>query len=124
LADDFPCILGDYVTVGHGAIVHACTVGNRVLLGMGSTILDGASIGDECLVGAGALVTQGTKIPPGSLVLGTPAKIVRKLSRKERDELPVFANKYAAYAAYCLRHKINVGGPVRLRKRTNSKIHS
>src|SRR6266852_9085398 len=69
LADDFPCIVGDYVTVGHGAILHACTVGNEVLVGMGSTVLDGAVVGDQCLIGANALVTPGTQVPPGSLVL-------------------------------------------------------
>src|SRR6267154_4420963 len=67
LADDFACVVGNYVTVGHSAIVHACTVGDEVLVGMGSTILDGAVIGEQSLIGANALVTQGTKIPPGSL---------------------------------------------------------
>src|SRR5712675_2158879 len=77
LADDFPCLLGNWVTVGHGAIVHACTVGDETLVGMGAVILDGAVIGRQSLIGAKALVTQGTKIPPGSLVLGAPAKVVR-----------------------------------------------
>src|SRR6202142_352978 len=82
LADDFPCVLGNWVTVGHGAIVHACTVGDETLVGMGAVILDGAVIGRQSLIGAKALVTQGTKIPPGSLVLGVPAKVVRKLSKE------------------------------------------
>ena len=73
LADEYPCIIGSYVTVGHSAIVHACTVGNEVLIGMGATVLDGAMVGDQCLIGANALVTQGAKIPAGSLVLGSPA---------------------------------------------------
>ena len=73
LADDFPCILGRYVTVGHSAIVHACTVEDECLIGMGATILDGAIIGAQSIVGANALVTQGTVIPPGSMVLGSPA---------------------------------------------------
>src|SRR5947208_11195729 len=59
LADDFPCLVGNYVTVGHSAIVHACTIGNECLIGMGAVILDGAEIGDQCLIGAKALVTQG-----------------------------------------------------------------
>jgi len=64
LADDFPCLLGNYVTVGHAAIVHACTIGDQVLVGMGSAILDGAVIGEQSIVGAGALITPGTQIPP------------------------------------------------------------
>jgi carbonic anhydrase/acetyltransferase-like protein (isoleucine patch superfamily) len=103
LADDFPCILGNYVTVGHSAIVHACKVGDEVLIGMGAVILDGAVIGRQSLIGAKALVTQGTKIPPGSLVLGAPAKVVRKLTPKERAGLKHWANKYVANAAYCLK---------------------
>src|SRR5947208_13260475 len=63
LAEDYPCLVGDYVTVGHSAIVHACTVGNEVLVGMGAIILDGAVIGDQCLIGANALVTQRSEIP-------------------------------------------------------------
>ena len=112
LADDFPCIVGNYVTVGHGAILHACTVGDEVLVGMGSTILDGAIVGDQSLVGARALVTPGIKIPPGSLVLGSPAKVVRKLTRKERTGLKRWAEKYVRYAAYCLKHGINVATPL------------
>jgi gamma-carbonic anhydrase len=100
LADEYPCVIGNLVTVGHGAIVHACTVGNEVLVGMGSTILDGAVIGDQCLVGAGALVTQGMTIPPGSLVMGAPAKVVRALTTPERERLKDFAEKYVRMAAY------------------------
>ena len=82
LADELPCLVGNYVTVGHGAIVHACTVGDECLIGMGAVILDGAELGAQCLVGARALVTQRTKIPAGSLVLGAPAKVARALTRK------------------------------------------
>jgi carbonic anhydrase/acetyltransferase-like protein (isoleucine patch superfamily) len=110
LADDFACIVGNYVTVGHSAIVHACTVGDEVLIGMGAVILDGAVIGKQSLIGAKALVTQGTKIPPGSLVLGAPAKVVRKLTKEERTGLKYWATKYVANGAYCLKHGINVGG--------------
>jgi len=112
LADEFPCILGNYVTVGHGAILHACTVGNEVLVGMRATVLDGAVIGDQCLIGAHALVTPGVKIPDGSLVLGSPGKVVRALSPKERSELQGWAAKYVGYAAYCLKHRINVSEPL------------
>ena len=112
LADDFPCEVGNYVTIGHGAIVHACKVGDEVLVGMGATILDGAVIGRQSLIGARALVTQGTEIPPGSLVLGAPAKVVRRLAKPERVKLKYWAEKYVQYAAYCLKHDINVSGPL------------
>jgi carbonic anhydrase/acetyltransferase-like protein (isoleucine patch superfamily) len=79
---------------------------------MGAVILDGAELGAQCLVGAKALVTQHTKIPAGSLVLGAPAKVVRALSAEERADLKHWATKYVANAAYCLAHKINVGGPL------------
>src|SRR5438552_2564696 len=111
LADEYPCLLGNYVTVGHSAIVHACTVGNEVLIGMGATILDGAVIGDRSLIGANALVTQKTQIPAGSLVLGSPAKVVRVLTADERDQLRVSAEKYAGNAAFCLKHSIHVAIP-------------
>jgi gamma-carbonic anhydrase len=112
LADDYGCIVGNYVTVGHSAIVHACKVGDEVLIGMGAIILDGAVIGKQSLIGAKALVTQGMKIPPGSLVLGAPAKVVRKLTPQERAGLKYWATKYVANGAYCLKHQINVGAPL------------
>ncbi len=91
---DYPTILGDNVTVGHGAVVHGCKVGNNVLIGMNSTILDGAEIGDGSIVGANALVSQGKKFPPGSLILGVPAKAVKELSEDEIKELESHALKY------------------------------
>lgn len=112
LADEFPCILGNYVTVGHSAIVHACTVGDECLIGMGAVILDGAEVGAQSLIGAKALVTGGMKIPAGSLVLGSPAKVVKELTPKDRAELKYWATKYVDNAAYCLKHSINVGGPM------------
>ena len=111
VADNFPCIIGNWVTVGHSAIVHACKVGDEVLVGMGAVILDGSVIGKQSLIGAGSLVTQGTKIPPGSLVLGSPAKVIRKLTDKERAGLKWWAEKYVANTAYYLKHHIGVGGP-------------
>jgi carbonic anhydrase/acetyltransferase-like protein (isoleucine patch superfamily) len=113
LADDFPCLVGNYVTIGHSAIVHACTVGDETLVGMGAVILDGAVIGKQCIIGAKALVTQGTKIPPGSMVLGAPAKIVRALTREERAGLKAWAQKYVENSAYCLKNKskLTVIGP-------------
>ena len=98
LADDFPCLIGEWVTVGHSAIVHACTIGDECLIGMGATILDGAEIGAQSLVGANALVTGGTKVPPGSLVLGSPAKVVRPLTEAEQQGLKPWAEKYIAVA--------------------------
>jgi gamma-carbonic anhydrase len=112
LADDHACIVGNWVTVGHSAIVHACTVGDECLIGMGATILDGAEIGAQSIIGANSLVTQYTKIPPGSLVLGSPAKVVRTMDPQERATIKAWAQKYVANAAYCLEHNINIGAPL------------
>lgn len=109
LADNFPCILGNWVTVGHSAVIHACKVGDEVLVGMGAVILDGAIIGKQSIIGAKALVTQGVKIPPGSLVLGAPARVARKLTKQERAGLKSWAQHYVDNGAYCLKHKINPG---------------
>ena len=111
LADDFPCLIGRWVTVGHSAIVHACTVEDECLIGMGATILDGAVIGAQSIVGANALVTQGMVVPPGSMVLGSPAKVKRALTEEERQSLKGWAEKYVYNAAYCLKNNINVGAP-------------
>ena len=75
--------VGAGCTIGHGAIVHGCTVGNNVLVGMGAVILNGAKIGDDCIVGAGALVTGKMDAPAGSMILGSPAKVVRPLTEAE-----------------------------------------
>src|ERR1041384_581276 len=112
LADELPCLVGDYVTVGHSAIVHACTVNDEVLVGMGSTILDGAVIGAQSIIGARALVTQGMQVPAGSLVLGVPGRVVRALEAQERAGIKVLAEKYVRLAAYCLEHRINVSEPL------------
>lgn len=88
------CHIGRYVTVGHMAMLHACTVGDECLIGMGSIVLDGAEIGERCIIGAGALVTQGKKIPPGSMVLGSPAKVVRPLTDEEQNGLREWAARY------------------------------
>jgi len=91
--------IGDEVTIGHGAIVHGCTVGNRSLIGMGAIVLDGVEIGEQCLIGAGAVVTPGTRIPPGQLVLGSPARPTRPLTPAERVALLTSAENYARVAA-------------------------
>lgn len=79
-----PCVLGEGVTVGHGAILHGCTVGDNTVVGMGAIVLSGAVIGRDCIIGAGALVTGKTVIPDGSLALGSPARVVRPLTPEER----------------------------------------
>lgn len=86
--------IGDDVSVGHSAIVHGATIGDRVIVGMGATVLDGAVIGSECLIGAGALVTGKMNAPDGSLIVGAPAKVVRELTEKERASLVANAELY------------------------------
>jgi len=102
LADDFPALIGELVTVGHKAIIHACTIDNEVLVGMGAIILDGAEIGARSIIGAGAVVTGGTKIPPGSLVVGTPARVRRTLSLEEQAAVKTWAEKYVAVSRHYL----------------------
>lgn len=99
LADDFPCIIGARVTIGHRAMIHACTIEDECLIGMSSTILDGAVVGTGSIIGAGALVTQRTQIPPGSLVVGVPAKVIRTVTPQERLRVQALAKKYVAVAA-------------------------
>jgi gamma-carbonic anhydrase len=93
-ADNLPCKIGNYCTVGHSAIVHACNIGDECLIGMGAIVLDGAEIAPQCLIGAAALVTQNMKIPEGSLVLGAPAKVVRALTKEERLNFRIGADRY------------------------------
>jgi gamma-carbonic anhydrase len=92
------CVLGEQVTVGHGAVVHACEVGDRCLIGMGAVILDRAVIGEDSIVGAGALVTQGKSFPPRSMILGSPAKVARSLSDEEVAGLRAHAEAYVELA--------------------------
>jgi gamma-carbonic anhydrase len=98
LADDLPTRVGKLVTVGHRAILHACTVEDECLIGMGATILDEAIIGKGSIIGAHALVTKGTRIPPGSLVMGTPAKVVRPLHPEEIADIRTWADHYIELA--------------------------
>jgi len=90
--------VGDDVTIGHRAVVHGCTVRDRVLVGMGAIIMNGAVIGEDCIVGAGAIVTEGTEIPPRSLVLGVPAKLKRQLTDDEIASILKNAEHYAQKA--------------------------
>lgn len=106
-----PLQIGDEVTVGHRATLHGCTIGNRVLVGMGAIIMDHSEIGDESIVGAGSVVTKGTKVPSRSLVVGVPARIVRSLNEQELGFLSQSAANYAADAA---EYQGYVHGPVRL----------
>lgn len=89
-----PCILGNYVTVGHNAIVHGCEVGNNTLIGIGSIILNNAKIGNNCIIGAGSLITAGTIIPDNSLVIGSPGKIKRVVTEKEKETIKENALRY------------------------------
>lgn len=98
LADDAGVTVGEFTTVGHRAILHACTIGSECLIGMGATILDHAVIGDQCIIGANTLVPQRMKIPAGSLVYGSPAKIIRPLKNEERTSIRNWAVKYVAVA--------------------------
>ncbi|MEO0621466.1 MAG: gamma carbonic anhydrase family protein [Pseudomonadota bacterium] len=99
----FPLTLGTEVTVGHGAILHGCSVGDGSLIGMGAIVLNGAKIGRGCLIGAKALVTEGKEVPDGSMVLGAPGKIARVLTPDQQDGLrrtaDVYREKFVRYAA-------------------------
>lgn len=98
LDTNYPTTVGELVTIGHTAIVHACTIDDEVLVGMGSVILDDVEIGARSIVGANALVTIGTKIPPGSLVLGSPARIRRQLTLDEQRDIARWAWSYVESA--------------------------
>ena len=90
----YPLIIEDEVTVGHAVILHACTIKSRCLIGMGAIVMDDAEVGEDSIVGAGALVTSHTKIPPGSLVLGSPAKVKRPLTEDEKRSIRDSAAHY------------------------------
>ena len=91
---EIPCIIGENVTVGHNVILHSCTIGNNTLVGMGSTVLNGAKIGSDCMIGANSLVTHSISSENGVLILGSPAKVVRKLTDEEIKKLKENANHY------------------------------
>lgn len=94
LYEGSPLYVGDEVTVGHNVILHGCNVGNRSIVGMGSTILDGAEIGEESIIGANSLVSPGKKFPPRSLILGSPAKVVRELNDKDFELIQLSIDTY------------------------------
>jgi carbonic anhydrase/acetyltransferase-like protein (isoleucine patch superfamily) len=97
--EGYPLTIGARVTVGHQAILHGCTIADDCLIGMGARILNGAVIAAECIVGAGALITEGKTFPSGSLIIGTPARMVRELTGEERQMLRASAEHYALKAA-------------------------
>jgi gamma-carbonic anhydrase len=100
VADRYALVIGNEVCCGHRAIVHACQVHDRVLIGMGATVMDGAEIGSGSIVGAHCLITKGTLIPPGSLVMGSPGKVVRRLALAELKSIDELAAKYQAIARH------------------------
>ncbi|PUE46105.1 gamma carbonic anhydrase family protein [Limnohabitans sp. 2KL-1] len=89
-----PLLIGKHVTVGHMVILHGCTIGDESLIGMGAVVLNGAKIGKNCLVGAGALVTEGKEFPDGSMIVGSPAKVVRELTPEQIEGLRQSARSY------------------------------
>ena len=98
----FPLTIGAEATIGHGVILHGCTIGRGALVGMGAIVLNGAEIGEESLVGAGALIPEGKKIPPRSVVLGSPGKIVREVTDRDlasmRFGVQFYVDRWQAYA--------------------------
>ena len=100
VADRYGLLIGNQVSCGHRAVLHACTIEDRVLVGMNAIVMDGAEVGSGSIIGAGALVTKGTRIPPGSLVLGSPAKIVRPLTAAEQKGIEELAAKYVSVGKY------------------------
>lgn len=101
--DDKPLAIGDYVTIGHGAVVHGCTIGDCCLIGMRALVLSGATVGAGSVVGAGSLVREGADIPPGVLAVGSPARVIRELTGEEKTEVKSLAEKYAKIAATYLK---------------------
>lgn len=99
LASDLGTVVGNYVTVGHRALLHACHIEDEVLIGMGAIVMDGARIGARSIVAAGSIVTKGKIIPPGSLVVGTPARVIRELPVDEQKSIRHWAEKYICVAA-------------------------
>lgn len=95
--DKYPTILGENVTVGHNAMLHGCIINDNVLVGIGAIVLDNAEIGENSIVAAGSLVTPGKKFPPCSMIMGSPAKVVRTLEEKDIDGIKSYADRYIQY---------------------------
>jgi carbonic anhydrase/acetyltransferase-like protein (isoleucine patch superfamily) len=94
LYEGYPLLIEDEVTVGHNVILHGCTIQKRTIIGMGSTILDGAEIGEECIIGANTLIPPGKKIPPRSLVVGSPGQVVREMTEKDLALIQLSIDSY------------------------------
>ena len=99
-----PTAIGDEVTVGHGAIVHGCTVRDRVLIGMGAILLNGVDVGEDSIVAAGTLLAEETRIPPRSLVMGSPGKVRRELTDAEVASIRDYAERYVGYRLDYMQH--------------------
>jgi carbonic anhydrase/acetyltransferase-like protein (isoleucine patch superfamily) len=97
MKDTHPTGIGDDVTIGHGAVVHGCTVEDRCLIGMGAILLNGVTVGSGSIVAAGTLLPEGTQVPPRSLVMGSPGKVRRPVSDADLDEIQMYADRYVAY---------------------------
>jgi carbonic anhydrase/acetyltransferase-like protein (isoleucine patch superfamily) len=97
MKDTHPTVIGDDVTIGHGAVVHGCTVEDRCLIGMGAILLNGVTVGSGSIVAAGTLLPEGTQVPPRSLVMGSPGKVRRPVSDADLDEIQMYADRYVAY---------------------------
>jgi carbonic anhydrase/acetyltransferase-like protein (isoleucine patch superfamily) len=100
----FPVIIGNDVSVGHGAILHGCTIGSRVLVGMGAIIINGAKVGDGSIIGAGAVITEGKDIPPNSVVIGVPGKIVKQVDQVQQQHILNNAVSYVELAKEYAHH--------------------
>ena len=98
MKDEYPLVLGDSVTIGHGAVLHGCTIESRVLVGMGAIILNDARIGAGSIIAAGTLVPEGTVVPPGSLFMGHPGKFRRALTPEDQASIDGYAARYVDYA--------------------------
>jgi carbonic anhydrase/acetyltransferase-like protein (isoleucine patch superfamily) len=94
-----PVIVGSNVSVGHGAILHGCTLSDRVLVGMGAIVLNGAVVGEDSVIGAGAVVTEGAKVPPGSVVVGVPGKVIKQVSDAQKQHILTNAKAYIELAS-------------------------
>lgn len=98
VSKNYPVKIGKNVSIGHGAIIHGCTIEDNVLVGMGAIILNGAKISKNCLIGAGALITENKEFPEGSLIIGSPAKVLRQLSPEQIESIQENADEYVNLA--------------------------